>query len=375
MKFAPSCSYERTEQRKLANGTATAWVSRGSEDSCWDKFLQGTPLGQFQQSTIWARAKEAEGWKPLRVVLTMDDDEMVGGFQILWRSSWYGRIGYVSKGPMVLPGYSGLAEFSTELLRVLSRRQGFWGVLVQPPDPCRQMPDRLIRDGFPRDLRGKVISATWVVDLREGFEAVEQGMSKWTRKKMKQAEKRGVTIRQGGREDVRTFFELMLSTCRRQGTEPAPAGCIRLTLAECKGKPLAGLVCILFGKTVSFWKKGWTSSDGDRHPNELLMKEMLQWATSKGYHLADFCALDRNIAIAMLSGEPLTPAQESSRHMFNVRLGGSPWLLPEARVYFPNLLVRLTYRAIFYRRIRQLEENGKLPRKVTESLREDQGQA
>jgi len=169
----------------------------------------------------------------------------------------------------------------------------------------------------------------------------------------------------------------MLSTCRRQGVEPVPGDeqtlcalwdaskphdCIRLAFAECEGKPLAGLLCILFGQTVNLWKKGWTSSDGQRHPNELLTYEMLRWANSSGYQLADFCAVDVGIAHRMLRGEALSPEQENSRHSFNIRFGGSPQLLPQARVYFPNPLLRLAYRVFFYRKIRQAEEDSKLGR-------------
>ncbi|HVB58577.1 MAG TPA: GNAT family N-acetyltransferase [Candidatus Acidoferrales bacterium] len=206
-------------------------------------------------------------------------------------------------------------------------------------------------------------------------------MSKWTRKKIRQAVNRGIRIREGGRDDVTTFFELMLSTCRRQRTAPVPADkrtmlalwdaaqaarCIRLTFAEQEGKPVAGLLSILFGQTASFWKKGWTSLDGHLHPNELLMQEMLEWSSARGYRFADFCAVDRGMAVAMLSGEPLSSEQEGSRHMFNIRFGGRPRLLPEARVYFPNPGIRLAYRAIYRKKIRQAGENYQLGRRAAE---------
>ena len=374
MKLAPSGRYEKIDQTKLGEGTAVAWISRGLEDTHWDKFLQESPLGQFQQSAIWAQAKDAEGWRSVRVVLTVDQ-ELVGGFQMLWRSSWRGRMGYVSKGPVVLPGYPGLAEFATDLLQQLTHSEKLRGLMVQPPDLCRQMAASLAMRGFDFNMLVGVNEATWIVDLEDGFEALEQRMSKWTRKKIRQALNRGIRIREGRREDVKTFFELMLSTCRRQGAAPVPADertmlalwdaaqptrCIRLTFAEHKGRPLAGLVCILFGQTVSFWKKGWTSSDGQLHPNEPLMQEMLKWSSSRGYRFADFCALDKGMAVAMLRGGPLSAPQESSRHMFNVRLGGRPRLLPESKVYFPNPGIRLAYRVIYQKKIRRAEEVARL---------------
>lgn len=177
-----------------------------------------------------------------------------------------------------------------------------------------------------------------------------------------------MSVREGIREEIGTFCELMLATCKRQAVKPLPsregsifalwdaaiAGQhIRLTFAEADGKILAGLVCILFGQTATFWKKGWSSSDGQRHPNEMLMSEGLNWASTNGFKTADFYAFDSAMASAILTGEPLTPEQENSRHVFHMRLGGAPKLLPKATTLIPNRLVRLAYRLILRQRLRQ----------------------
>ncbi len=376
MKFEPSCSYAKIDQSTLGDGTAVAWLSREPQDASWDKFLQATPLGQFQQSTIWARAKHPGGWKPVRVLVTVGD-EIVAGFQILWRSSWRGRMGYVSKGPVVLSGHNGLTKYVTTLLQRVAREERLGALVVQPADLCLQTSERLARSGFMQDVLARVNDATWMVDLRDGFEAVEQRMSKETRKKVKQAVSRGLRIREGGRQDLETFFELMLSTCRRQAVDPNPpdvrpllalwdaahpAGCIRLFFSEYEGKPLTGQICIAFGKTVTLWKKGWTCTESQRNPNDLSIYEVLKWASRDGYQSCDFSAFDKQMAIAMLSGEPLSLEQQRSRHMFHVRFGGDPRLLPEARVYFPNPLIRSAYGVFFYKKIRQAEEESKLGR-------------
>ena len=374
MKLDTSGNYKIFDQTNLAEGTAIASISRVLEDACWDKFLQETPLGQFQQSTMWARVKAIEGWRTLRLVLTVGD-EIVGGFQILWRSSWRGRMGYVSKGPVVLPDYPGLAEYATQLLRKLTRKQKFRALIVQPPDLCKQISRELAASEFDLDMLGGVNETTWIVDLRDGFHAVERGMRRETRRRARLAADRGIKIRQGGRDDIQTFFDLMLSTCRRQRVTPSPsnvqtflalwdaaqpAGLIRLNFAEWEGKPLAGQLDICFGKTITLWKKGWSSSEPQRFPNDLLTYQALQWAASNGFEFFDFAAFDRSLALAILNGKPLTPEQEKSRYIFLARMGGSPRLLPESRVYFPNPILRVAYRAMFKEKIRQAEENCRL---------------
>jgi lipid II:glycine glycyltransferase (peptidoglycan interpeptide bridge formation enzyme) len=265
MKFSPHGKYKKIAEVKLAQGTAVAWISHVVEDRHWDEFLQSTSLGQFQQSAMWAQAKSAEGWKPARVIFTLDD-QIVGGFQTLWRSSWRGNMGYVSKGPVVSHEYPELSEFAADLLTRLASSERLRLLVVQPPDLCDQFSPRMAARGFELDALAGVNQSTWIIDLSNGFPAVEEQMSKWTRKKIRQAVNRGVRVREGMRQDVPKFFQLMLATCRRQGVAPAPsdeksmlalwdaaasANCIRLTFAEHEGKELAGLISILFGETVS----------------------------------------------------------------------------------------------------------------------------
>jgi hypothetical protein len=40
-----------------------------TEDSGWDAFLESIAQGHFQQTSMWARAKSIEGWRPIRVQL------------------------------------------------------------------------------------------------------------------------------------------------------------------------------------------------------------------------------------------------------------------------------------------------------------------
>ena len=282
MNFTSSCNYEKIQQRQIASGLVDTWISRNKEDTCWDSFLQETPLGQFQQSAVWAQTKDVEGWKPIRVILTIEGKK-VGGFQILWRSSWGIRIGYVSKGPVVLPDYLGLGEYVTELLRKLSQSNRLKILLVQPPDLCEQMSMKLTDGGYMFNVLTGVNEATWIVDLRDGFQPVEKKMRSDTRRKARQAVERGITIREGEREDIGTFFELMLATCRRQGVKPNPSdvrtlfrlwdagqaiGIVRITFAEWEGKPVSGQFDICFGDTVTLWKKGWNSTEPKRFPND-----------------------------------------------------------------------------------------------------------
>ena len=92
----------------------SVWLSEADDDPVWDAFLLGTPLGQFQQSSAWARVKRLEGWRATRFMVTAGE-RIVTGFQILWKTRFGLRFGYVSKGPVVMavPGFGPIEATTT----------------------------------------------------------------------------------------------------------------------------------------------------------------------------------------------------------------------------------------------------------------------
>ena len=62
--------YRLIESSKTEEGLLSFWHSPGNSDASWDEFLMKTPMGQFQQSSMWAQVKEVDGWESLRVVAT-----------------------------------------------------------------------------------------------------------------------------------------------------------------------------------------------------------------------------------------------------------------------------------------------------------------
>lgn len=343
--------------RQLTDELVTASLSCDHSDPAWDAFLQSSPLGQFQQSAMWAQAKQGEGWQPIRVVFTAAD-QMRGGFQILWRQSRLGRIGYVSKGPIVDPETPECASYVIDVLRTIVSRYRIRALILHPPDNSRVLPELLGRRPFEVNGLMKVNEATVFIDVRHGIAEAERRMSRSARNNVRQAVRKGVRVREGDERDIPTFFELMAATCERQGTRPNPpnvealrglwrafsaSGHARLTFAECEGQVVSGLLSLPFGRVVNLWKKGWSSAHGDRHPNELLTYEALEWAAANGYETCDFAALEKDIAIALLNGDRITSAQTQTRHFFNLRFGGEAKLLPEARVLVDNAVLRLAY--------------------------------
>ena len=377
-----SAGYRKIAESTQGGESVTAWISREADDPAWDRFLEPTPLGQFQQSTLWAKAKAPEGWQPVRVVI-LAEDAIVAGFQIMARPAWRGRgrIGYISKGPVVLPGRPWAAAYTASLLQQVVRQERLSALVVQPPDLCLQMPAALKACGFLPDLLMKVNDTTWVIDLDRDFPAIEASMSRTTRNLVRRAAKTGVTIRQGSRDDLARFFELMLATCQRQETQPNPSelrhlealwdgafpsGHIRLFLAEHEGRVVAGLLAIVFGATATLWKVGTAPPDKELKPNDSMYHHAIRWAHENGFRHCDFAAFDRRMALSMIAGEPLAEEHLRSRFLFLTRFGGQPRLLPGALIFFPNPVARALYRVRFRRRLSLTAKQAESDRKHSE---------
>lgn len=353
----------------MQGGVVTAWLSVQLADNGWDGFLESTRQGQFQQTSLWARAKVAEGWQPIRVVMTRDG-KVIGGYQVMAKGTRFGSIGYISKGPVLDLDRQDLAGFMLDTLIATAKTHHLRAVIVQPPDEdgCQQA---LLRGPpfFPNCLT-QVIDATLVVDLSAGMEKIREGMRRTTILELKRAQKRGVTIREGAEQDLEAFFRMMVATCDRQQTRPSPGSVeilreiwktfhaeqrIRLSLAECEGEAVAGAICLTFGNRVTFWKKGWSGAYRERHPNQLVMFDAIEWSQQRGYKRFDCLAMSRDTAETLLRGEPPTEEQKKRRDFFLLGYGGAPVLLPEARVYFSNGAARFLYRrAVSSSRVRAM---------------------
>lgn len=331
-------------------------------DEAWDEFLESTPLGQFQQSSRWARVKVLEGWQPHRVVFRDDGGNLAGGFQLLWRPyRRFWRIGYVSKGPVLLDENAPLVRQAVESLISAASELRLTALLVQPPDRSLLLEPALQQAGFlPNRLWG-VADANLEIDLARSLDAIEADFRRSVRQGIRQSRRRGVTIREARRSDAALFFDLMSSSCRRQGTSPNPAsprvfermwdvfqpgGYLRLTLAEWESRAIAGLLCLHWADRVTLWKKGWLDDQRGSHANELLYWDAITWARERGADTCDFAALARTTAELLLREETPDETVRRSRDFFNLGFGGEPVLLPRAQVLFRSGVLSRAYRLV-----------------------------
>lgn len=336
----------------------SARSSSGVEDPDWDEFLLGTDRGQYQQCTAWAQYKLSEGWQTERVILERGG-EIVGGFQMLWKVTRRGRIAYVSKGPVVPSEEPDVIARCIIELQMAGRRVAALAMIVQSPDGQETLTRSLTSHGFfvCEDL--KVIGATLKTDVTSTWTDIRSRFRAWARNRMNKAEREGMTIVEGGFDDLPDFFGLMLETCERQKEPPnpstidavrelwsamAPRAQVRLTFAVMGGERVATQLAIRFGNRSSIFKVGWNGAHRSLSPNYLLVGEGMQWANAQGCSVADMVGFDKGMALTLLRGEKL---RGSSRDSFKLAFGGHPELLPPPTLWLPNPILRHGCRLAF----------------------------
>ena len=143
----------------------------------------------------------------------------------------------------------------------------------------------------------------YLVDLWGGPEAVFARIGPRTRKNLRQALRRGtVSVEQAtDPAAVAACHELVRASYRAAHVPPPdrslfeaaferlhPAGRIRFSLARVEGRPAAASVDLLFRDTVYGWYGGLDRTFAPHLPGEILMWEVLRWASGSGYRVYDF---------------------------------------------------------------------------------------
>ena len=345
------------ERRLIRGQPAAAWLCSGLAGRAWDDFLRNCAMGQFQQSSLWAQTKEIDGWKDIRVIIEQEGS-IAGGFQVLWKRSRFGRIGYVSKGPVLSSEDPERMDFVLDLLQGLVHSQRLLAIIVQPPDEAQLLPQGLVRRGFLPNRLMNVITATCMVDLTRPAGEWEKGLARSRKHEIRKALRSALTIREGGDSEIPKFFELMAASCARQRVRPNPGsvealrrlvrlfqstGEMRLSFADYEGEPIACVMALKFGERVTIWKKGWSGAYPNLHANSLLYYESLNWARRAGFRRLDFAGMGRSRAEHLLALQEPSEKEIKDRDVFHLSFGARPRLLPQALIYWSNPALRFLY--------------------------------
>ncbi len=271
----------------------------------YEDFIKSSPKCHFMQSDAWARVKD--NWIHERAVVERDGD-VRGYMSILIRKMPLGgALMYSPRGPVCdVHDRDTLKALMDEAERI-AKKYNAYAFKLDPDVPSSDtaFAESMQSLGFKLNDTGKDfegIQPRYVFRLHiEGKTADEVFggfASKW-RYNIRLAERSGVHITLGTRDDIEAFHAIMRETGDRDGFIIRTPDYftkmfdelgehLRLYLAHYNGQLIGGTIAIAYGDKV--WYLYGASSNAHRNvmPNYLLQWAMIRWAVELGCRVYDF---------------------------------------------------------------------------------------
>ncbi len=284
------------------------WIDE-TERRRFDDFVAGHPKRHVLQTWEWGEIKSRTGWQPWRLILE-ENGEIVAAVSVLERRLPVIGIPifYASRGPVLDPQDEQLFDAVLREIRQLAKKRGAIFLKVDPdiPSHAKALETYLRRRGFRPAETGKGFEGVqpkyvFRLDIAPDEQTLMAQMNQKTRYNIRLAQKKGVTIRRGTREDLPAFYRVLKETTERDQflvraysyfedmyDSLVPWGFAELFIGEYEGEIIAGTLAFAIGQTA--WYIYGASSNAHRNvmPNTLIQWEMIRWAKSRGCTLYDF---------------------------------------------------------------------------------------
>lgn len=271
-------------------------------------FASTHPNGNFLQAPFWSDVKQQWG---ARYVLSRNAQGQVRATMlVLIRKVPHlpYTLLYAPRGPVCNPDDS---EALTDLVAAVKQLAKEQNAYLFKADPSFEAADDGFRSaaaaaGLSLRQTGKNfdgIQPRFVFRLNienKSYEQLFEAFHAKTRYNIRLAIRKGVTVRQGAKDDLPAFHQIMKVTGARDHFGIRPLSYfehmydvmadehLRLYMAELNGQPIAGTIAIYYGDKV--WYLYGASSNEHRNvmPNYLLQQAMIQWAIEKKCRIYDF---------------------------------------------------------------------------------------
>jgi lipid II:glycine glycyltransferase (peptidoglycan interpeptide bridge formation enzyme) len=282
----------------------------------WNTYLRQMPYAHILQTWEWGVFKyETTGWIPHRwawmdgqtpVALCSMGERKIGPFSMM----------YAPKGPALHYDDPALAAAILEMIQEKARQHRAIWVKVDPdvtlasgvpgeesdqPNPIGQRIEALLTaTGWLFSDDQIQFRNTITIDLTRSEEDILMAMSQNTRRKVRQAEKKEVTIRSGTVADLDALYDLYTTTGERNEFLVRPrsyytklwryfleSNLAHILIAEHEARPIAHVILFHFGATCWYFYGASSNEERDRMPNYALQWEAMRWAKAHGYSTYD----------------------------------------------------------------------------------------
>ena len=137
---------------------------------------------------------------------------------------------------------------------------------------------------------------TYISDISGGEDAIFSNYQKQLRTDLKKTIKEGVTVKEGGKQELNKIHDELISRFTEQGLQTNITKEylndlykkfhnkeMNIFYASYQGEQVGGFICITHPDRASYWAGGGKTTIKGIYPNDLLQYETMKWAHEKGY--------------------------------------------------------------------------------------------
>jgi lipid II:glycine glycyltransferase (peptidoglycan interpeptide bridge formation enzyme) len=332
-------------------GNYQVTISTQAHHAEWDQFVENIPGGNHVQTSAWAMLKEMHSWQSVRVILSGNQGIAAGAQLLVKCLPVYGKIAYITHGPVI--GTDVPLQDVMHMIDVAMQAAGIDLLFMIPSHHQDAFVDHLHAIGLIPHNIPLTPRATTIINLEPDLETILQNMKSKTRYNIRYAERKGITVTDGGRDRLASFYEMLQKTGERNAFTPESLeyyekmfdlftdhSHLRLLFAEYENQPVSAVLLIAFGDTVVYKRGGWSGEHGNLRPNEALHWHAIQWAKANGFRYYDLEGISEDAAVAALAGEEIPDEALNSYSRFKLGFGGEVVILPKTYVYARNPFIR-----------------------------------
>ncbi len=276
----------------------------------WNEFVARHKLCHYAQSYEWGELKRAEGWNPIRLGVEASGKIVAGVAMLEKKLPLIGKsIFYAPRGPLVSLDDYRRVELLMEGIKDVARRHKAIFLRVDPyerENGSAEVKDMILRLGFRETgmdwSTWNVPRITQINDLPPDCESLFNSFRPKVRRDIRLPYKRGATVVEDASEStLREFYEILKDTARWKGfavrdyyhfevlrREFERINSFKFFIARLNGIPIAGVMCIKFGKRC-WYVHGGTNSNFRNFPTSYLVQwEAIKTAIEEGCEIYDF---------------------------------------------------------------------------------------
>lgn len=270
-------------------------------------FLEGHERCNFQQSLEWGKVKSF--WKNEVILAENEKGEIIGSLSVLIRKiPLFGNLMYSSRGPVCDIHKEEVLKQLTKGAEELAKKYHAMVLKIEPDIKSEDKDFRNIMTKLGYKIKDDAKNFREEIQPRYVFRLPIKGKTQEevfalfhskTRYNIRLATKKGVTVKEGTKEDLKEFHKIMVETGSRDGFIIRPLeyfekmydvlapNHMKLLMAYYEGKPISGVIPIFYGNKT--WYLYGASSNQYRNvmPNYLLQWEMIKMAIDRKDEMFD----------------------------------------------------------------------------------------